>query len=74
MEDRQGQHNNVRIVKESLAVHGIPVIPNATHIIPVLVGDATKAKAASDLLLSKHNIYVQSISQSFPFHRYMEGS
>ncbi|KAK4687750.1 5-aminolevulinate synthase, partial [Tremellales sp. Uapishka_1] len=62
MGDRRLQHINTREVKSQLADLGIPVVPNPSHIIPVLVGDAALAKEASDLLLSKHKIYVQSIN------------
>jgi len=56
------QQLNSISLKNELTGRGIPVIPNPSHICPILVGDAEKAKAASDLLLSKHRIYVQSIN------------
>jgi 5-aminolevulinate synthase len=60
--DRRLQHVNVRTVKSRFAEMDIPVVPNPSHIVPVLVGDAELAKKASDLLLLKHRIYVQSIN------------
>lgn len=62
MGDRRLQQLNTREVKSQLKDLGIPVVPNPSHIIPVLVGDAALAKEASDMLLAKHQIYVQSIN------------
>ncbi|KAF4548148.1 5-aminolevulinate synthase-like protein [Elsinoe fawcettii] len=60
--DRRLQQLHTRAVKEQLNALDIPVIPNPSHIIPVLVGNAEVAKKASDLLLEEHGIYVQAIN------------
>ncbi|KAK4569818.1 5-aminolevulinate synthase, mitochondrial [Recurvomyces mirabilis] len=60
--DRRLQQLHTRAVKQTLNSMDIPVIPNPSHIIPVLVGNAEVAKKASDLLLEKHQIYVQAIN------------
>ncbi|EFY93368.1 5-aminolevulinate synthase precursor [Metarhizium acridum CQMa 102] len=60
--DRKLQQLHTRAVKEELNNRDIPVIPNPSHIIPILVGNAELAKAASDMLLQDYQIYVQSIN------------
>ncbi|KAL9579202.1 MAG: hypothetical protein Q9212_005244 [Teloschistes hypoglaucus] len=60
--DRRLQQLHTREVKEALAEKGIPVIPNPSHIVPILVGNAEVAKKASDLLLEDWGIYVQAIN------------
>jgi 5-aminolevulinate synthase len=60
--ERIAQQLNTRALKNELANRGIPVVPNPSHIIPVLVGDAEIAKSISDELLVKYKIYVQSIN------------
>ncbi|KAK9449616.1 pyridoxal phosphate-dependent transferase [Limtongia smithiae] len=62
LQDRVAQQVNTRYVKSKLADLGIPVVPNPSHIVPVLVGDAELAKQASDMLLDRFDIYVQSIN------------
>jgi 5-aminolevulinate synthase len=60
--ERGLQQLHAKALKDTLASKGIPIIPNPSHIVPVLVGDAEIAKAVSDELLFKYNIYVQSIN------------
>ncbi|KAH0846353.1 5-aminolevulinate synthase, mitochondrial [Fonsecaea pedrosoi] len=60
--DRRLQQLHTRALKDDLTARGIPVIPNPSHIVPLLVGDAETAKKASDMLLNDYDIYVQSIN------------
>ncbi|KAK7180804.1 5-aminolevulinate synthase [Paraphaeosphaeria sporulosa] len=60
--DRRLQQLHTRAVKDALNSKDIPVIPNPSHIIPLLVGNAEIAKKASDMLLEKWDIYVQAIN------------
>jgi 5-aminolevulinate synthase len=60
--ERERHQNRAARVKAVLNAAGLPVIPNETHIVPVIVGDPEKCKKASDLLLADHGIYIQPIN------------
>jgi 5-aminolevulinate synthase len=60
--DRRLQQLHTRAVKEAMNARDIPVIPNPSHIVPILVGNAETAKEASDMLLNDYGIYVQAIN------------
>ncbi|KAI7939308.1 hypothetical protein MJO29_014044 [Puccinia striiformis f. sp. tritici] len=63
LHDRRLQQLNTIDLKDQLVNRfDLPVMKNPSHIVPILIGDPVKAKMASDLLLSKHKIYVQSIN------------
>jgi 5-aminolevulinate synthase len=50
-----------RKLKYRMLKAGIPVMDSTTHIIPVFIGNAKKAKEISDILLNDYNIYAQAI-------------
>lgn len=60
--ERLAQRDRVATVKRRLTAAGIPVLDNPSHIVPVMIGDAVRAKAASDALMEQHGIYVQPIN------------
>jgi 5-aminolevulinate synthase len=60
--ERKRQQERVAKVRKMLRTMGIPQMENPSHIIPVMVGDAKKAKMISDWLMENHGIYVQPIN------------
>jgi 5-aminolevulinate synthase len=60
--ERDRQQDRAARTKAVLSAAGLPVMPSDTHIVPMFVGDPEKCKAASDLLLDQHGIYIQPIN------------
>ncbi|MCE3254639.1 MAG: hemA [Rickettsiaceae bacterium] len=59
---RKLHKQNVGKLKQKLAQNNINILPNQSHIISIIIGDALKAKQISQKLLEEHNIYVQHIN------------
>ncbi len=60
--ERSRQQERAARLKLRLAEADLPVRSSPSHIVPVMVGDAERCKAACDLLLHRHRIYVQPIN------------
>ncbi len=60
--ERAAQQERAATLKRRLAEAGLPVMPSPSHIVPILVGDPVRCKAATDLLLERHAIYIQPIN------------
>jgi 5-aminolevulinate synthase len=60
--DRVKLQRVARAVKERLNQNSLPILPNQSHIIPLMIGDAEMTKAAADILFHEYGIYVQPIN------------
>jgi 5-aminolevulinate synthase len=60
--ERKRQQERAARVKAVLSAAALPIMLSDTHIVPVVVGDPEKCKAATDLLLTKYGIYIQPIN------------
>jgi 5-aminolevulinate synthase len=60
--ERERHQERAARVKATLSAAALPILLNDTHIVPLMVGDPEKCKAASDLLLTEHGVYIQPIN------------
>jgi 5-aminolevulinate synthase len=60
--ERQRQRRNVRLLKERVERAGMPYLKGESHIVPLIVGEASCCKLVTDMLLAHHDIYVQPIN------------
>ena len=60
--ERDRQQTQVARLRASLDQAGIPHLANPSHIVPVMVGEASLCKRLSDELLARFDIYVQPIN------------
>lgn len=61
--DLRKQHqDHVARLKELMSEAGLPILANASHIIPLIVGNADACRKAAHRLLQQHKIYVQPIN------------
>ncbi|KAM7006776.1 5-aminolevulinate synthase, non-specific, mitochondrial [Tautogolabrus adspersus] len=59
---RRKHQRNVKLLRQMLMDSGLPVVHCPSHIIPVRVSDAEKNTEVCDIMMSRHNIYVQAIN------------
>ncbi|MGC6517000.1 MAG: 5-aminolevulinate synthase [Candidatus Puniceispirillaceae bacterium] len=60
--ERDAQQEQAAKLKKRFAELGVPAMPSTTHIVPVMVGDASKCSEISWALLERYNLYIQPIN------------
>lgn len=60
--ERVRAHTNARTLKAMLTAKGLPFMEGESHIVPLVVCDAVCCKMITDILLERHDIYVQPIN------------
>ncbi len=60
--ERHAHQRNVKLLKQKLASAGIPFTNTASHLVPIIIGDANACKQVSNRLHDDYGIYVQPIN------------
>src|SRR5467141_3864693 len=60
--ERERHQERAATLKRRLGEAGLPVMPSASHIVPVMVGDPGLCETVCNELLQRHRIYVQPIN------------
>lgn len=60
--ERAEHQRKVTLLKDALKAARIPHFQSASHIVPVIIGDAKNCKFASEILMEQYGIYVQPIN------------
>ena len=60
--ERQQHQERVATLKRLFTEAQLPMLPSVSHIVPLMVGDATLCKQVSDELLDEFGFYVQPIN------------
>ena len=60
--ERQQHQERVATLKRLFTEAQLPLLPSVSHIVPLMVGDATLCKQVSDELLNEFGFYVQPIN------------
>lgn len=59
---REAHQAAAAMLKNKLATVNLPYLHSASHIVPIMIGDAVKCKAVCDILRDEYDIYVQPIN------------
>lgn len=60
--ERERQRRNVARLKGLVEKAGMPYLKGESHIVPLIVGEATCCKQVTDILMDRYNVYVQPIN------------